>query len=40
VQSFTLEKGAYVGRVYDSGAVLPSMALERLSVILDDVFAG
>jgi Uma2 family endonuclease len=40
VQSFILEKGAYVGRVYDSGAALPSAAIEGLSISLDDVFAG
>jgi Uma2 family endonuclease len=40
VQAFTLENGAYVGKVYDSGAALPSATLEGLSLSLSDVFAG
>jgi Uma2 family endonuclease len=39
VQSFVLQNGAYMGTVYDSGAVLPSSVLEGLSVTLRDVFA-
>jgi Uma2 family endonuclease len=40
VQSFSLENGAYVGKVYDSGAVLPSTTCEGLSISLSEVFAG
>jgi Uma2 family endonuclease len=40
VQSFTLQNGVYMGRVYDSGGTLPSTALEGLSINLSEVFAG
>jgi Uma2 family endonuclease len=40
VQVFVLQNGAYTGTVYDSGASLPSAALEGLSINLNDVFAG
>jgi Uma2 family endonuclease len=40
VQSFALENGAYVGKIYGSAAALPSTALEGLSVSLAEVFAG
>jgi Uma2 family endonuclease len=40
VQSFTLENGAYVGKIYDSGEALPSTALEGLSITLNDVFTA
>ncbi|MDR0718464.1 MAG: Uma2 family endonuclease [Treponema sp.] len=40
VQTFVLENGAYTGTVYNSGAILPSTALEGLSITLHDVFAG
>jgi Uma2 family endonuclease len=40
VQSFTLQNGAYVGRVYDSGAAISSAALEGLSISLNEIFAG
>jgi hypothetical protein len=39
VQSFVLQNNAYTGRVYDSGAALPSAVLEGLSITLRDVFA-
>ncbi|MDR2661746.1 MAG: Uma2 family endonuclease [Treponema sp.] len=40
LQAFTLQNGTYMGRVYDSGAVLPSAAIEGLSISLSDVFTG
>jgi Uma2 family endonuclease len=40
VQSFVLQNGLYTGTVYDSGAALPSVVLEGLSISLSDVFAG
>jgi Uma2 family endonuclease len=40
VQVFVLQNGAYAGKVYDSGGVLPSAVLEGLSITLSDVFAG
>jgi Uma2 family endonuclease len=40
VQSFTLQNGAYMGKVYDSGAALPCATLEGLSISLSDVFAA
>jgi Uma2 family endonuclease len=40
VQAFVLQDGAYRGTVYDTGAVLPSAALEGLLITLNDVFAG
>jgi Uma2 family endonuclease len=40
VQAFVLKNGTYIGTVYNSGAVLPSAALEGLSITLNDVFAG
>jgi Uma2 family endonuclease len=39
VQSFVPQNDAYTGRVYDSGAALPSAVLEGLSITLRDVFA-
>jgi Uma2 family endonuclease len=40
VQAFVLRNGAYTGTVYDSASVLPSAAVEGLSINLSDVFAG
>jgi Uma2 family endonuclease len=40
VQSFVLQNGAYMGRVYDSGAILSSAVLEGFSIALGEVFAG
>jgi Uma2 family endonuclease len=40
VQAFVLQNGVYREKVYDSGASLPSLVLEGLSVTLADVFAG
>jgi Uma2 family endonuclease len=39
VQSFVPQNDAYTGRVYDSGAALPSAVLEGLSITLGDVFS-
>jgi Uma2 family endonuclease len=39
LQSFVLQNNAYTGKVYDSGATLPSAVLEGLSITLADVFA-
>jgi Uma2 family endonuclease len=40
VQTFVLRNGVYTGTLYDSAALLPSAALEGLSITLNDVFAG
>jgi Uma2 family endonuclease len=40
VQTFVFKNGAYTGTVYNPAAVLPSAALEGLSITLNDVFAG
>ncbi|MDR2028022.1 MAG: Uma2 family endonuclease [Treponema sp.] len=39
VQSFVLHNNAYTGTVYDSGATLPSAAVEGLSISLGAVFS-
>ncbi|MDR0590210.1 MAG: Uma2 family endonuclease [Spirochaetaceae bacterium] len=39
VQAFVLQNNAYTGRVYDSGATLPSAVIEGLVITLGDVFS-
>jgi Uma2 family endonuclease len=39
-QIFVLRDGAYVGKVYDSGASLPSAVIEGLTVDMGGEFAG
>ena len=39
VQAFVLQNNAYMGTIYDSGAALPSAAIEGLVITLGDVFS-